>query len=48
MLDFITQHPIIALIALIVLADYLYSTIRLVVWGFIWKTRENKQGGEIE
>lgn len=43
MLNFITQHPVITLIALIVLVDYLYSTIRLVVWGFIWKTQGNKQ-----
>lgn len=33
MLDFITQHPVISIIAFIVLMDYAYSTIRLVVWG---------------
>lgn len=39
MIDFITQHPVISLIAFIVFADYVYSVIRLFVLGFFWKTR---------
>lgn len=32
MLNFITQHPVISLIAFIIATDFVYSTIRLFVW----------------
>lgn len=32
MLNFIAQHPVVSVILFIVLVDYVYSTIRLLVW----------------